>query len=876
MPFKFSHISDLLSKLERLKTRDPPLLQKELDREYRRVIEYWFREHRREIDSPGTDGVALLSTLFPEERTDRVYGLQEARLTLLVGRCLYLPSTRFKTLEGWKTPGNGDLGACVEKVQKDFDCEPKPGAAVTIEEVDHALQHLASKCRFSGPEVRSSVPAEAPVRTLEGIFRRLKSTEAKWFTRLILKDFSPVVLPWTLVLESYHFLLPGLLRFQHTFAAAVALLRGPLNRYHASPDEMSRRLFKQEAAKLLSPQIGVKVGRPPFFKARSIAHCAQMAGGQKWSMERKYDGEYCEVHIDLSGGSNCIQIFSKSGKDSTQDRQAVHQTILDAFRVGSPDCKFKKRCIALGELVVYSDAEQKILEFHKIRKYVSRSKSFIGTDLNSQAHDCEHLMIIFFDVLLIDDEILMRSGYTDRREALTKLIKKRTGYAITSERRIVDFAGDEAMEEVRYQFAASLAFRTEGLVLKRADMPYFSFDTAEDNDVRNYFIKLKKDYIQELGEQRDVADFAVVGASYDSQHALRSGISGLQFTHFHLGCLTNADEVRFGRKAMYEVVGRIGDDQTVPKQALQALNDYGRFCCKPFERSGNHLRNPADFDLILDQTPASKMGVVFTEPCVVEVLGSGFEKPGNKTYFMLRHPRIMKVHLDRSWRDAVTLDELKDMAEKARNAPAAGESQEMMHWIEKLKGKVERAEERKRLTSTTPRTLSTTPGTASTISPKSMALKRQEINHASSPLASPSRRKNSPSAFVRVDSREELLTGRGEDTSQEDLPLQPARPIVNNQLPTPVSSVESNAHQPKGAQTTDKEAPATNTLNGKRPLDEHPAISPPKAKRRRVEEPGPPKPRPRFKRCATCGKVRYRRMEDGSRRPLFDITPREV
>src|SRR6266480_3166998 len=179
MPFKFRHVCDLLSKLERTKIRDPPLLPKDVDLESRRAVEYWFRQHRCDIDDPATDDVALLSTLFPERRTDRVYGFQEARLSRLIGRALHLNSTRTRALQDWKTPGNGDLGACVERVLKDFDCEPKPGVFVSVEEIDHAVQELASRCRFSGPEVRSTSSQSEPHEVLKRIFLRLKSYEAK-------------------------------------------------------------------------------------------------------------------------------------------------------------------------------------------------------------------------------------------------------------------------------------------------------------------------------------------------------------------------------------------------------------------------------------------------------------------------------------------------------------------------------------------------------------------------------------------------------------------------------------------------------------------------------------------------------------------------
>ena len=867
MPFKFNHVCDLLSKLERIKTRDPPLLPKDVDLESRRIIEYWFREHRHNIDDSVNNDVALLSTLFPERRTDRVYGFQETRLSRLIGRALHLNSARTSELQGWKTPGNGDLGICVERVLKDFDCEPKPGAFVTVEEIDHALHELASRCRFSGPEVRSAPSQTEPLTILKRIFLRLKSFEAKWFTRLLLKDFSPVILNSNLVLTSYHFLLPGLLSFQDSFTASIELLRGPLERYHANPDEASQRLFKQEAMKQISPRIGIKVGRPSFFKSRSIDHCLKMAGSEKWAMERKYDGEYCEIHVDLSRGKDCIQIFSKSGRDSTEDRKAVHETILEALRIGKPECAFRKRCIVLGELLVYSDLERKLLEFHKIRKHVSRSGVFLGTDEDSQTHTHEHLMVMFFDVLVIDDEILMAEEYNARRIALRKLVKKRLGYAMTSEWRVVDFGRDDAMEAVTYQFAAALAHRTEGLVLKPAEMPYFSFDVPEDRDLRHYFIKLKKDYIAELGQEQDVADFAVVGASYDCQQALRTGIKGIQFTHFHLGCHVNPDAIRFGHRPVYEMVASIGDDRCIPKQELQALNDYGRTCCKRFERSGDRLKNPNEFDLLLDQTPASKMSVIFTEPCVVEVLGSGFAKPNNKSYFMLRHPRILKLHLDRSWKDVVSMEGLQRMAEEARNAPVEGESQETLRLVEKLKGKVERKAERDRSSLTTPRT-------DSTVSPNSM--RRMQASHGS-PISSspPIRKKVDSSMFVRVDTTE-LLEEEYQNAEQVNHRLQSVQASIKDALPTlPTSSVHRSADLLDVPGTIEMATTLTIKSSQKRMLDEPSDLQPTKRRRSENSTPSPlPSSRPTLTRCSSCGK--FKKLANRSRNPLADITSKQT
>ena len=56
---------------------------------------------------------------------------------------------------------------------------------------------------------------------------------------------------------------------------------------------------------------------------RSIKHCCQLVGHHKASVGRKYNGEYCQIHIQRSGAEYDINIFSKSGRDLTQDRVAL-------------------------------------------------------------------------------------------------------------------------------------------------------------------------------------------------------------------------------------------------------------------------------------------------------------------------------------------------------------------------------------------------------------------------------------------------------------------------------------------------------------------------------------------------------------------------
>lgn len=74
-------------------------------------------------------------------------------------------------------------------------------------------------------------------------------------------------------------------------------------------------------------------------------------------------------------------------------------------------------------MILYSNRENVILPSSKIRKHISRSGSFIGTRLDSLPHEWEHLMLVFFDVLVLDDQSVLRHGLQERRKLLRQLVR---------------------------------------------------------------------------------------------------------------------------------------------------------------------------------------------------------------------------------------------------------------------------------------------------------------------------------------------------------------------------------------------------------------------------------------------------------------------
>lgn len=382
MGFKFAYLCDLLSGLENNRTVKASTAARTSNPDIC-VVSRWLAQHEKRIHDKGTDRLALFSCLFPERRTDRVYWLQDTSLARVVGRCLLLGSSRREELDRWRVSGGGDLGQCVENVMRQAENNIRAGQEVTIEEIDKALNRIASRCRFSGPRVRRQHSAADVEKTLASLYLRLSSRDAKWLTRMILKSYLPVVLPAAFILRSFHFLLPHLLLFQDSLDGALGMLDSePMNHFPPHPDPGLAKELGAIALLHLTPQIGTKIGRPEYYKARSIKHCCKMVGRRRMSLERKYDGEYCQIHIDLAN-SNSIQIFSKSGKDSTADRSGIRETLERSLRIGKPDCRFSRRCILEGEILVWSDKEQRILGFHKLRKFMSRSGMFIGADCDS-------------------------------------------------------------------------------------------------------------------------------------------------------------------------------------------------------------------------------------------------------------------------------------------------------------------------------------------------------------------------------------------------------------------------------------------------------------------------------------------------------------
>jgi DNA ligase 4 len=77
---------------------------------------------------------------------------------------------------------------------------------------------------------------------------------------------------------------------------------------------------------------------------------------------------------------------------------------------------------------------------------VKRSGRFIGTARDSPIDSNEHLMIIFYDILLLNDIICIREFHDRRRRLLKSLIHCISDRADIRNREIIDFSSFDVPE----------------------------------------------------------------------------------------------------------------------------------------------------------------------------------------------------------------------------------------------------------------------------------------------------------------------------------------------------------------------------------------------------------------------------------------------
>jgi DNA ligase 4 len=97
-------------------------------------------------------------------------------------------------------------------------------------------------------------------------------------------------------------------------------------------------------------------------------------------------------------------------------------------------------------------------------------------------------------------------------------------------------------------------------------------------------------------------------------------------------------------------------------------------------------------EVVIDQRQLRISNELFQKPFAVELMGAGFDRPGDVNYWTLQFPWIQKIHDDRTWKDVISFFELQDIARECQHPPPENVDQGKKLWLARLHGPIQQAQ----------------------------------------------------------------------------------------------------------------------------------------------------------------------------------------
>lgn len=661
----------------------------------------------------------VLRLLFPEEDSHRKYDLQEARLSQLLPDCLdtsIFPPISTARLKQWsKQQNSGCLGQEIFTLQSS-NAESFIGQK-SLQDINVLLDELASTSAFSDKTLHadhSQSPPRSRSAILRSLFESLPALDAAYLTQIILKDLRPILYAFPVASASralleYNTNSKSVLtkeQFMKTWDPSGSMLK--MYQTRANITEAALCFEAGGAISHPRPRWGVPVDIPKSAKGRSPMHALNVLRPSSaiWA-ETKYDGERAQIHVRFRGqGDPQIIIFSKSKRDSTLDRIAVHPIIIEAlagYSMGD--------IILDAEMVAYSDERHKIEEFWHIRGLIARTAvgaraggyrkgetqhdsrtqdSCPSLHSNSSTASTLHLALVFFDVLQVGAASMLNAPYCMRRSLLESIITPVPGRSMLVARAVIiggEVQEAEGQKRLRKTWAKRITECEEGLVLKASDSTY--------GDWRLPWVKLKKDYIPGYG---DTIDLVVIAAAWEKDRGRELRVPPSTLTTFYIAVLSNSSQMSINPGCKPHFVAYFTASYGLSRKQLEEFN----FWIRADAVDGS---KPSMDELCYTYTMFQTLprpSVFVRNPILVELCGAGFTKAPQSKYYELRFPRITKPFRpsERSYMECLTLRGLRTIALEAvgREAHDTTKDKDLDEWGRRLWGKLvdEAAEEQRR------------------------------------------------------------------------------------------------------------------------------------------------------------------------------------
>ncbi|XP_042403362.1 DNA ligase 1-like isoform X1 [Zingiber officinale] len=379
------------------------------------------------------------------------------------------------------------------------------------------------------------------------------------------------------------------------------------------PELLSVGVWKlQEACKF---SLGVPVGPMLAKPTKAVSEILDKFQGTEFTCEYKYDGERAQIHY-MEDGS--VEIYSRNAERNTGKYPDVVSSVS----------RFKKanvKSFVLDcEIVAYDREKQKILPFQILS--TRARKGVILSDIKVAV--CTYA----FDILYIDGQPLLQDQLKIRREYLYSCFEEVPGIfqfatAITS----------NDLEEIQKFLDTAVNSSCEGLIIKTLDKDA----TYEPSKRSNNWLKLKKDYMESIGDSLDLVPIAAFHG-----RGKRTGVYG----SFLLACYDEHNEE-------YQSICNIGTGFSESQLEERSTSLRSKIIPKPkpYYRYSDTMNPDVWFE------PSEVWEVKAADLSISPVHRAANGAVDANKGISLRFPRLLRVRDDKTPEEATTSDQVADM-----------------------------------------------------------------------------------------------------------------------------------------------------------------------------------------------------------------------
>lgn len=388
---KFSQVTALLEELECQKKMFGNLV----------VLDWWDSVRNGNATTAENAGCIfdVFRILCPDLDKVRKFDMQEHSLAAQMTRVFGLEgTTRGKRIQEWKgrayenIEGQGDLGTTIASV---FENDESLCVDIGISYLHELLDELSlhSKWTTQDNSRYKAGPRRSPMRILSDLLKYRFNNAKKWIVRIILKNLS-ISHKSLQIMNAFHPCFTNIYRMQTDLRMSCTIMAEMISEGFASDQVVQNKVLNkdrycQAMTKFAKPKLHTFISTTECEQAKCIAQLyldlRNVQNEKSFYTEVKYDGERMQIHISSAGGD--ITIFSKSGRNSTEDRIQSHDIIKAALGIHNKFSFFNeiKRpshflqaqdCILEGELVVYNHLENGFERFGTVADFRGSDKTY--------------------------------------------------------------------------------------------------------------------------------------------------------------------------------------------------------------------------------------------------------------------------------------------------------------------------------------------------------------------------------------------------------------------------------------------------------------------------------------------------------------------